>query len=185
MSEYSTRWSSTLRRRVALAVAVMLLAVTVVGSVAFGGPARPAPRLEGAWKVSLTFTAAEHVVDRQVGQETVESWMIRPQCKEGACNAVLHRGNRRLLLRRAGTRYTGKGSFTGPFFCKGRTYPRGTAYVETWTVRVRRGGPGPRGRRAIDIAGVGATVGRSQGDLPCVEVVSLEGVEFRGVPLRR
>lgn len=148
------------------------------------GTRQAAPRLEGPWTISLVYTVAEGLQDRRVGQKVTERWVVRPRCKSGPCAVDLQRAGRRLLLCRSGSTYRGTGSFTGAFFCNGQTYSTGTTYVESWTVRVRRSGPGARGRRALAIAGVGATVGRSGGDLPCAPVVSRERVEFSGVTVR-
>jgi hypothetical protein len=111
---------------------------------------------------------------------------MRPRCRSGPCDVVLRRTGRKplALLRRTASTYTGKQSFTGAFFCNGRTYASGTTYVESWTVRIRRSGPGPLGRHALRIGGVGATVGRSSAALPCAPVVSRERVELNGVPAR-
>jgi hypothetical protein len=133
----------------------------------------------------MRFVVAEGLGDRTVGQRVVERWAFRPRCAKGACAVELRRAGRTLVLRRSGSRYRGTRSFKGAFFCNGRTYARGTTFVETWTVHVLRSGPGLRGRRALAIDGVGATVGRSSDALPCPTVVSREGVKLRGTLDRR
>jgi hypothetical protein len=163
------------------------LVVLVLAPASAGKTVQTAPRLEGKWSVSIVFTAAVGLKDRKAGQKVTETWVMRPRCRTGPCDVVLRRTGRKplSLLRRTVSTYTGKQSFTGTFFCNGRTYASGTTYVESWTVRIVRSGPGPRGRHALRIAGVGATVGRSSDALPCAPVVSSERVEFTGVLARR
>ncbi len=170
--------------RSSLVVIILTLALFVPKLAPASPSAAPAPRLESTWKVSMVFTVAQGLRDREVGQRVSETWVLLPRCGNGPCNVELRRAGRKLLLRQAGTTYTGKGSFTGPFSCNGQTHANGTTYVESWTVRVRKSGPGQRGRRALKISGIGATVGRSGGSLPCDVVVSRERVELSGLPLR-
>jgi hypothetical protein len=144
-----------------------------------------APRLEGPWSVVLVFKVADGLHDREVGQRVTETWRFRPRCSRGACAVELRRHGRSVLLRRSGRVYSGTRTYRGPFFCGGLTYPRATTYVENWTVRVTRGGPGANGRRALAIAGTGGTVGQSAENLPCAPVVSRERVELTGSPRRR
>jgi hypothetical protein len=157
-------------------------ALSLLGPMAAGAAPeqRASPRLEGTWSVKVVYKVADGLVDRTVGERVSETWSFRPRCARDACAVELRRAGRPLLLRRLGAMYSGRGSFRGSFFCDGRTYPKGTAYVEEWTVRVTKSGPGPRGRRALAISGVGVTAGRSAADLPCPVVVSQEGVAFTG-----
>jgi hypothetical protein len=166
---------------------LVVAAVTLLGAAlaAAGHASQTAPRLESSWSVALVFRAADGVADREVGQRVTETWAFRPRCARGACAVQLRRAGRTLLLRRSGATYSGKGSYRGALFCGGMTYPQGTAYVESWTVRITRTAQGPRGRRAVAIAGTGSTVGRSADDLPCDVVVSRERVELTGKPRRR
>ena len=161
--------------------------VLVLAPASPGETIQAAPRLDGTWSVSIVFTTAVGLKDRSVGQRVTETWAMRPRCRSGPCDVVLRRTGRKplALLRRPASTYTGKQSFTGTFFCGNRAYASGTTYVESWTVRILRSGPGPRGRQALRIGGVGATVGRSSAALPCAPVVSRERVEFTGVPARR
>jgi hypothetical protein len=182
MSECSPRWSSTYVPRLVLALSLAFLLVTPALALGVRENAHQGARLEGRWKVSGVFTVVRNVTDRNVGDRFQETWRFRPRCRRGTCTVELGRG-RRVVLDRTAATYAGKNTFTGAFFCNGKTYPKGTKYVESWTVRVTRTGPGPRGRRATRITGVGATVGRSSRELPCARVVSLEGVEFDGRPL--
>lgn len=168
-----------MRRVGALATCAFLLTAAATAT-----EAGRAPRLEGRWTVSMRFTVAEGLRDRRVGERVVETWILRPRCARGPCNVVLHRAGRAIRLVRTNSTYRGTASFVGSVTCNGRTYPKGTVYVESWVVRVVKAASGTRGPRAVRIRGVGATVGRSRDSLPCETIVSREGVELAGV-LRR
>lgn len=139
-----------------------------------------APRLQGAWKVTGRFVLVENLFDRRVGDRVNERWSFRPRCRTGPCAVVLRRNGRSTLLRRTGSTYRGTERFTGAFRCGNRTYPRGTAYVAQWVIRVtrsrRRGGQA----MAVRFSGAGATVGRSTLGPPCPTIVSKEGVTVSG-----
>ena len=160
----------------AFAVAFCSLVATLVAAVA------PAPRLDGRWTVTLSYTVAEGLRDRAVGDRFVETWTFRPQCRTGPCRVVLHRAGRAIRLQRNGSTYRGRSSFEGSTTCNGRTYEGGAVYVERWLVRVTASASRPRGRRAVRIAGLGDTFGRSKDTLPCAHVVSHERVALRGAP---
>lgn len=169
-------------RRLAVVPALLALVLALPALATDRESTQTAPRLEGAWRVSGTFSAVENVTNRRAGQAFRESWRFAPRCRRGPCAVELRRAGRTILLRRSGATYAGRRSYVGAFFCDGTRYPKGTLYVESWTLRIRRSGPGTRGRRATSISGTGATVGRSRRDLPCARVVSLEKVEFTAVP---
>jgi hypothetical protein len=165
-----------------IAVALSLLALATTASAAQD---QATTRLEGTWKVAMRFTVAEGLRDRVVGQRVLETWRFRPRCARGACHVELVRAGRKVLLRRSRSRYAGTAAFVGSVTCNGQTYATGTSYVENWIVRVVRSASGPRGRRAIRIAGVGVTAGRSNDSASCdPPVVSRESVALSGVPAR-
>lgn len=168
-------------RRTGVAAAL----VTALASIAPAADASDPVRLEGRWKVSLRFVVAVGLRDRAVGQRVSETWFFRPRCRQGACTVELRRAGRSLLLRRSAIGYHGARSFRGAFVCNGQTDATGTTYTETWTVRVRTSAAGPRGRRALMIAGVGETTGVSASSLPCAGVKSRERVQLRGALIRR
>jgi hypothetical protein len=165
-------------------VGVVSACLLALSATAASAPAGPAPRLEGTWTVSMRFTVAEGLRDRRVGQRVVETWILRPRCSRGPCDVGLLRAGRTITLSRVGSTYRGTTSFPGAVTCNGRTYPKGTLYVESWVVRVPKSTPGARGARAVRIAGVGVTVGRSRDALPCPPIVSREAVVLSGVPAR-
>lgn len=152
-----------------LAVGVSALVGVASAAVATG---QSAPRLEGTWSATMRFTVAEGLRDRRVGQRVVETWRFRPSCERGACDVVLRRAGRAVRLRRDGSTYRGRATFAGSVTCNDQTFPTGTVYVETWTVRIVKS----RGRRATRIAGTGVTTGRSRTTLPCAQVSSREVV---------
>jgi hypothetical protein len=140
-----------------------------------------APRLEGAWRVTGRFVLVENLFDRRVGDRVNERWSFRPRCRTGPCDVVLRRNGRSTVLRRTRSTYRGTERFTGAFRCGNRTYPRGTAYVAQWVIRVTRSRRSGGQVLAVRFSGAGATVGRSTVGPPCPTIVSKEGVTVSGV----
>lgn len=134
--------------------------------------------------MTMRFTIAEGLRDRTPGQEVVETWIFRPRCARGPCDVALHRAGRTIALERTGSTYRGTASFLGPVTCDGRTYPKGSAYAESWVVRIVKSRRSPRGARGVRIAGVGGTVGRSRDSVPCAPILSREGVQLSGARVR-